>query len=740
MSKGKIAAVIAASAAVVAGAVITAVLLLGGSEELFRVLKVFELTGHADVDRISAGHLDAYVGMNLENGDTVSVDSESSVRISLDGDKYILVDENSVIKLTASGSAADSLTRIELTEGTILNEITKPLSGNSVYEISTPKATMAVRGTSFAISVKKEGSDFITDLNVLHGKVAVQLIDESDNPKGSVVYAAENQHVTIKTDNNPSSQNSAEIDGNSYFVISDSSGEYVPCTVNNVVNEIDYSTLPKTILMQAIATNDDSELVLEDDIAEMIRSSLGDETEASENDIPETTTEAVTTVTHAATETPYAATQNTEITTSEPEFTTVYTSATTVPLSETVTSPETAVTTAAPETTTAETVNTTTAQETAASSETTQKTTTAASEEETTTAEETTAEETTAEETTTETTAEETTEETKETEPDPAVPSVVPTISTSELSSASVYTDSSVAYTGSSLTPSVSVYMGSTLLTEGVDYTVSYKNNINVGTGTVIITGIGSYSGTVSKTFEITATKDLSGAVIELPAASFTYNGDDVIPDITVTLGGVPLSFIDYDISFSNNFNAGTATVTITGKGEYTGTKSKNFTIEKLNLSAPGVTVSVNPPSVKYDGTAKEPTVTVTYNGNLLSEGSDYTVSYMNNINASTTAAVIVTGVNNCSNQNSAYFEITKSTPDIGTVALATTAPVTPTTSYTSVNLSRTDTSIPGTLSLVSEVFTVGTKNYVWEFTPTDTTNYESAFGTISITVISSTI
>lgn len=58
-------------------------------------------------------------------------------------------------------------------------------------------------------------------------------------------------------------------------------------------------------------------------------------------------------------------------------------------------------------------------------------------------------------------------------------------------------------YTAKSVTQSLTIKLGSTTLKNGTDYTVSYKNNKNIGTATVIITGKGKYSGSIKKTFTI---------------------------------------------------------------------------------------------------------------------------------------------------------------------------------------------------------------------------------------------
>ncbi|HIW77733.1 MAG TPA: hypothetical protein H9874_01115, partial [Candidatus Bilophila faecipullorum] len=60
-------------------------------------------------------------------------------------------------------------------------------------------------------------------------------------------------------------------------------------------------------------------------------------------------------------------------------------------------------------------------------------------------------------------------------------------------------------YTGSALTPEVTLRDGGKALTAGTDYTVAYADNVNAGTATVTITGMGNYTGTLTATFAIRA-------------------------------------------------------------------------------------------------------------------------------------------------------------------------------------------------------------------------------------------
>jgi hypothetical protein len=72
---------------------------------------------------------------------------------------------------------------------------------------------------------------------------------------------------------------------------------------------------------------------------------------------------------------------------------------------------------------------------------------------------------------------------------------------------------STYAYTGKKLTPTVTVKYGKTTLKKGTDYTVSYKNNIKTGKATITIKGKGKYSGTLTKTFNISPKKQTVSSV-----------------------------------------------------------------------------------------------------------------------------------------------------------------------------------------------------------------------------------
>ena len=200
---------------------------------------------------------------------------------------------------------------------------------------------------------------------------------------------------------------------------------------------------------------------------------------------------------------------------------------------------------------------------------------------------------------------------------------------------------SSFTYTGSAIQPTVTIKNGSTTLVNGTDYTLSYSNNTNVGTATVTATGKGKYTGTVSKTFTITA-NSISSCTVTLSGTSFEYTGSAIQPTVTVKNGSTTLvNGTDYSVSYSNNTNIGTATVTITGKGKYSGSTSKTFTITAKKIS--GCTMTLSSSSFTYTGSAIQPTVTIKNGSTTLVNGTDYTLSYSNNTNVGT-ATVTATG------------------------------------------------------------------------------------------------
>ena len=245
------------------------------------------------------------------------------------------------------------------------------------------------------------------------------------------------------------------------------------------------------------------------------------------------------------------------------------------------------------------------------------------------------------------------------------------TINRLYIHNASIVSIANQQYTGSALEPKLQVSYGGRQLVENVDYTVRYSNNVEVGTATATITGKGNYSSTKSTTFTIEKKPDgssgntgsggsteptktsISNATVS-GIANQTYTGKALTPKPTVKVGMVTLrEGTDYNLSYSNNTNAGTASVTVTGKGNYTGAITKTFTIAKRSIS--GATVSVA--TQTYTGKVLTPKPTVKVGATTLKEGTDYTLSYTSNVNVGT-ATVTITGKGNYTGERKATFKI----------------------------------------------------------------------------------
>ena len=138
--------------------------------------------------------------------------------------------------------------------------------------------------------------------------------------------------------------------------------------------------------------------------------------------------------------------------------------------------------------------------------------------------------------------------------------------------------ETSYVYDGTYKKPTATVTFGGKVLQEGKDYTISYRNNLNVGVTTVIATGMGDYTGYTSKNFTITK-RAMAGGTVSV-ASSVSFTGSNITPSVTVKVAGRTLtSGTDYTVSYSNNKNVGTASVYVYGKGNYSGTLSAKFDI-----------------------------------------------------------------------------------------------------------------------------------------------------------------
>ncbi len=211
-------------------------------------------------------------------------------------------------------------------------------------------------------------------------------------------------------------------------------------------------------------------------------------------------------------------------------------------------------------------------------------------------------------------------------------------------------------YTGSAVTPEPMVSMGGMALVKGVHYTVEYRNNVDRGTASIILTGIGEWlSGTKTVTFDIA--RELSDSTaIRGVAAAYTYTGAAIAPPVRVEDGGVLLvNGVDYQVIYEQNVNAGTATITIMGINKYSGSRTVTFRITPQQLGR--ATVSPVAEQV-YDGQEKNPPVTVTTGATTLENGRDYNLVYVNSATPGM-ASIIIKGEGNFTGTQTVNYNIT---------------------------------------------------------------------------------
>ncbi|MBQ6549483.1 MAG: hypothetical protein IJL82_06105 [Prevotella sp.] len=214
-------------------------------------------------------------------------------------------------------------------------------------------------------------------------------------------------------------------------------------------------------------------------------------------------------------------------------------------------------------------------------------------------------------------------------------------------------------YTGSEITPEITVKLnGNTLSASDYGFSIGYSNNINVATSTsakaptVTITATeGSNYFTAGTTkvanFNIVQ-KSLTDESISvtLSASSFTYNGDIQYPEITVKDGETTLTSEAYGYSYSQDgtavdgpATAGTYTLTIYGKGNYTGEITKEITITPKEIATADITVTLATTSYTFDGTEHKPEVSSVTISDVTDPIEYEDAVYTNNVNAALATA-----------------------------------------------------------------------------------------------------
>lgn len=156
-------------------------------------------------------------------------------------------------------------------------------------------------------------------------------------------------------------------------------------------------------------------------------------------------------------------------------------------------------------------------------------------------------------------------------------------------------------------------------MTRDTDYLVSFANTYKKGTATATFIGIGSYTGTIKKNFKVQPAEIRPDDIAAAKTASYEKGGAKA--EVSVTVNGTELVLgTDYTATYKKNTKLGTASVVIKGKGNYTGSQTKEFKVKPKSLTADGVKIYVSDVL-----TGKKPTITLyDTNGKKLAANSDY--------------------------------------------------------------------------------------------------------------------
>lgn len=159
------------------------------------------------------------------------------------------------------------------------------------------------------------------------------------------------------------------------------------------------------------------------------------------------------------------------------------------------------------------------------------------------------------------------------------------------LSAANMEAANASVYTGTAIKPTVALrYKGAAMthsVLDGGDYARSYNNNINASNeAEIIFTAKNNFTGAYTQKFTINKA-DIANLNVTLAQNEYTYSAAANEPGVTVKLVDHTFAAEDYAVEYTNNTNAGTATVTVTPNVENftAASKSVDFTINKAPLT-----------------------------------------------------------------------------------------------------------------------------------------------------------
>ena len=210
---------------------------------------------------------------------------------------------------------------------------------------------------------------------------------------------------------------------------------------------------------------------------------------------------------------------------------------------------------------------------------------------------------------------------------------------------------------------------------DGVDYTSTVSTGLNAGEYTVYYKTVGdqNHNDVAAQTLTVSIAK-ATLTTMTLSQNNFTYNKEEQTAQVaTVSAGTIAVTAADYDVTGNAQTNVGTYTATVTAKAastNFTGSVTAQYSIVPADANI--FTMTLDPESFVFNGEAQQPAVTVQDGSAVLTEGTDYDLTFESNVNAGT-AKVTATGKGNYVNTQEATFTIQKANAQLGTAPAALT-------------------------------------------------------------------
>ena len=212
-------------------------------------------------------------------------------------------------------------------------------------------------------------------------------------------------------------------------------------------------------------------------------------------------------------------------------------------------------------------------------------------------------------------------------------------------------------------------------LIEGEDYVVLYPEKLVLGRNTITLMAIKGSGYYGSRTYSLNVTgKKISSADITIEGIENAYDytgkavtvGEDGLDTLKLTDNTRDVVLTegkdgDYTLSYEKNINAGTATLTITGRNGYSGRKNIKFKINKINMAEDDRNFSIQTEdSAVYTKLGAKVKTTIQYKEQTLTEGKDYTATYQNNKRIGS-ASVSIKGKGNYAGEFTKNFTVVPS-------------------------------------------------------------------------------